>query len=82
MSDYMDAISWKKTATGKNFAVKLGSAKKLDNGNIVVYLDALPIPGKDGSVQITIAPQREKTTGGAATKAPAEASSFDDEIPF
>ena len=82
MADYMDAISWKKTATGKNFAVKLGSAKKLDNGNIVVYLDALPIPGENGSVQITIAPQRPRSEGGAQTKAPTGVPGFDDEIDF
>jgi hypothetical protein len=68
-AEYMDVLAWKKTATGKNFAVKLGSAKKLDNGNIAVYLDALPIPGPDGC-QITIAPQRPKTSGGARTVSP------------
>ena len=56
-NEYLDVIAWKKTAKGKNFAVKLGSAKTLDNGNIAVYLDALPIPGPDGC-QLTIAPRR------------------------
>ena len=75
MSDeYMDAISWKKTKSGKPFAVRIGSAKVLDNGNINVYLDALPIPGPDGC-QITIAPRREKT-------APAQNSEMQDAIPF
>lgn len=78
MSDYMDVLSWKKAATGKNFAVRLGSAKKLDNGNIAVYLDALPIPGPDGC-QLTIAPQRQRVEGGAATKSPRD---MDDAIPF
>lgn len=63
MSEYLDVISWKKTQAGKNFAVRVGSAKKLDNGNIAVYLDALPIPGPDGC-QLTIAPKREKQSGG------------------
>ena len=75
MSDeYMDAISWKKTKSGKPFAVRIGSAKVLDNGNINVYLDALPIPGPDGC-QITIAPRREKT-------APARDDMNDAVIPF
>lgn len=77
MSEYLDVISWKKTASGKNFAVKLGSAKKLDNGNIAVYLDALPLPGPEGC-QLTIAPQRERAGGGAATKRPSDL----DDSPF
>jgi len=60
MSEYLDVISWKKTKSGKPFAVRIGSAKTLDNGNINVYFDALPIPGPDGC-QVTIAPRREKT---------------------
>ena len=77
MSEYLDVISWKKTRNGKNFAVKLGSAKKLDNGNIAVYLDALPVPGPDGC-QLTIAPQRERKpdTGSGGNHID------DDEIPF
>lgn len=58
MSEYLDVISWRKTQTGKNFAVRVGSAKKLDNGNIAIYLDALPLPGADGC-QLTIAPRRD-----------------------
>jgi hypothetical protein len=80
----MDVISWKKTATGKNFAVKLGSAKTLDNGNIAVYLDALPIPDGNGC-QITIAPRRDSR--GAQAPSRREEQSFarddmDDEVPF
>jgi len=59
MSEYMEVLSWKKTKSDKNFAVRIGSAKKLENGNIAVYLDALPIPGPDGC-QLTIAPKRER----------------------
>jgi hypothetical protein len=77
MADYLDAIAWKKTATGKTFAVKLGSAKVLDNGNTVVYLDALPIADEKGSVQITICPQRPRGEG-AQTKRLGNS----DEIPF
>jgi len=72
VTEYLDAISWKKTQGGKNFAVRIGSAKKLDNGNIAVYLDALPIPGPDGC-QITICPKRER---------PAQRDNGDGEIPF
>lgn len=57
--EYLDALTWKKTKGGKTLAIRIGSAKKLDNGNINVYLDALPMPGPDGC-QITIAPRREK----------------------
>lgn len=58
-NEYKDVISWKKTKGGKPFAVRIGSAKTLDNGNINVYFDALPIPGPDGC-QVTIAPRRDK----------------------
>lgn len=61
MSEYLDVISWKKTKSGKPFAVRIGSAKTLDNGNINVYFDALPIPSADGGCQVTIAPRREKS---------------------
>lgn len=57
--EYLDALTWKKTKAGKTLAIRIGSAKKLDNGNINVYLDALPMPGPDGC-QITIAPRRDK----------------------
>lgn len=78
MSDYLDVISWKKTAQGKNFAVRIGSAKKLDNGNIAVYLDALPIPGPDGC-QLTIAPKREQQDRPARVR---DRADMNDEIPF
>lgn len=77
-AEYLDAISWKKTKSGKPFAVRIGSAKKLDNGNINVYLDALPIPGPDGC-QITIAPRREKV---ADTPSQHPGDGLDDQIPF
>ena len=72
MSEYLDVISWKKNSNGRNFAVRIGSAKKLDNGNIAVYLDALPVPGPDGC-QLTIAPKRA---------AEAKTSSRDEDSPF
>lgn len=78
MTEYLDVIAWKKTSGGKNFAVKLGSAKKLDNGNIAVYLDALPIPGADGC-QLTIAPRRDNR--GAQVPA-ARDPGMDQDIPF
>jgi hypothetical protein len=78
MSEYLDVISWKKTAQGKNFAVRVGSAKKLDNGNIAVYLDALPIPGPDGC-QLTIAPKRD--AGGSQART-VRADELSDPIPF
>lgn len=70
MSEFLDALTWKKTKQGKTLAIRIGSAKKLDNGNINVYLDALPMPGPDGC-QITIAPRREKP-----------AASDDPNVPF
>lgn len=79
MSEYLDVISWKKTQAGKNFAVRIGSAKMLDNGNIQVYLDALPIPGPEGC-NLTIAPKREQGMSQAKTVRNDELN--DREIPF
>ena len=72
-TEYLDALIWKKTRQGKTLAIRIGSAKTLDNGNINVYLDALPMPGPDGC-QITIAKQRDKK--------PAADKDLNDEIPF
>jgi len=64
MSDYFDVLSFKKTKTGKTFAVRLGSAKQSDNGNWNLYLDAMPAP-VEGQYQLTIAPRRERDDGSA-----------------
>lgn len=56
MSDYFDCIAFKKTKNDKTFAVRLGSAKKRDDGGFNVYLDAFPVG--DGS--FSIVPQRDK----------------------
>jgi hypothetical protein len=76
--DYFDCISFKKTKTGKTFAVRLGSAKKRDDGGFNCYLDALPLPGPDGSCQLTIAPRRD----AKGAQAPAGRDELEDSIPF
>lgn len=63
MSEYWDALQWKKTQAGKTFAVRIGSAKKNDDGGFEVYLDALPMPSEKGC-SISIKPRREKAEGG------------------
>jgi len=77
MSDFLDALIWKKTKQGKTLAIRIGSAKKLDNGNINVYLDALPMPGPDGNCQITIAPRRERAANTGKSE-----PELEDAIPF
>jgi len=59
----LECIQWKDSATKgpdgkpKRFAVKLGGGVEKD-GEITVWLDALPLPDKDGVVKITVKQQR------------------------
>jgi len=77
MSDYFECVAWKETKTGKKFAVRLGSAKKRDDGGFFVNLDAMPAP-VDGQFGFVIQPQRERQ---ATAPAPAR-DDFSDSIPF
>jgi hypothetical protein len=81
MSDYFDCILFKKTKNDKTFAVKIGSAKKRDDGGFQVYLDALPTG--DGS--FAIVPQKARETrppSNATNRFNQGPSELDDEIPF
>ena len=57
--DYWDVVSFKKTKSGKTFAVKLGTAKKKDDGGFALYLDAMPA-AVDGQFNINVVPPRER----------------------
>lgn len=60
MADRMDVVSFKQTATGKTFAIRLGSAvegKKPGTWNL--YLDAIPAP-VEGQYKLSIVPPREQ----------------------
>lgn len=72
MSDYFDCVLFKKTKNDKTFAVKLGSAKKREDGGFNVYLDALPTG--DGS--FSIVPQRPRAAASKVNQA------TDDETPW
>ena len=74
MSDYIDCGYYKKTKSGKNYFVKVGSAKMKDDGGFTVFLDAYPIP-VDGTLSITTRLPRER--GEQHNAAPA----FDDSLP-
>lgn len=74
-TDRMDVGQWRKSKNDKDFFVRLGSAITLKNGNIAIYLDALPMPGPDGC-QLTIQPPRERRIPVARTQDP------NDDIPF
>lgn len=63
MSDRYDVVQFKKTTTGKTFAVRLGSAQQGQNGNWNLYLDAMPAPD-GGQFKMTIVPPRERQGGG------------------
>ena len=71
MSDYFECVAWKETKTGKKFAVRLGSAKKRDDGGFWVNLDAMPAPS-EGQFSFTIQPQKDRQQ----TVAPAARDEF------
>jgi hypothetical protein len=77
MSEYFDVISFRKTKNDKTFAVKLGSAKKRDDGGFNLYLHSFPAP-TDGQYLITVAPPREQGAGDARKPA----RELDDGAPF
>lgn len=56
MSDYFDIVMFKKTRTDKVIGVKLGSAKKRDDGGFYLNFDALPY----GEGSVAVVPQRER----------------------
>lgn len=62
MSDRMEVVQFKKTQSGKTFAVRLGSAQQGTNGNWNLYLDAMPAPD-GGQFKMTIVPPRERRPG-------------------
>ena len=80
-SDYWDVGQWKETASGKNFFVRLGSAKQRDDGGFYVDLDALPIqrPDQKGNLRLSIVIQPQKGSRGDAG---AKSTNSDDTIPF
>ncbi len=79
MSEYFDCKIFKKTQSGKTFAIKIGSAKKRDDGGFNVYLDALPTG--DGGFAIVPQQQREARPEAAARTHDYHAP-LDDSIPF
>lgn len=75
MTDRYDVVQFRKTSTGKTFAVRLGSAKRNDDGGFRLYLDALPIPD-GGNCTISVVPPRERG------QAPAGNVDIGDAVPF
>jgi|DEB19_MinimDraft_3_1074340.scaffolds.fasta_scaffold04394_5 hypothetical protein len=68
MSDYFDVGQFKKTKSDRVIFIRLGSAKKREDGGFNVYLDAIPA-STDGQYSFSIVPPREK-------KEPAEREPF------
>lgn len=76
MSDYFDCVQFKKTKNDKPFAVKLGSAKKREDGGFNLYLDAMPAP-VNGQFELQIVPQRERMR-----PSPAGTDDLNEPMPF
>ena len=75
MNEFWDVGYFKETKNGKQFFVRLGSARKKDDGGFWVNLDALPLQDSAGRCSLVIAPPREKRSGGGR-------SNMNDDIPF
>ncbi len=63
MSDYYDVLAFRKTRNDKSYAVKLGTAKKKDDGGFWVDCDAMIAP-TDGKFSFIIAPRKEREASG------------------
>lgn len=71
MSEYWDIVGFKKTRSEKVIGIKLGSAKKRDDGGFYLNFDALPY----GEMSVAVCPQRDKVTKPLA-------AGLDDPLPF
>ena len=49
---YWEVVQWRESKNGKNWAVKLGSAKQKDDGGFYVDLNAYPVPTLDDRGQL------------------------------
>ena len=60
MSDRMEVVAWRKSQSGKPYAVRLGSAvPKREGPGFMLYLDAMPA-AENGQYVLTIQPQRPR----------------------
>ena len=51
-NQYWEVLQWRESKNGKNWAVKLGSAKQKDDGGFYVDLNCYPIPTMDDRGQL------------------------------
>ena len=90
MSTRYDIKSWRKSASGKAYTVRVGSAWTDQKGTIRLGFDALPLPDENGSVQCFLeeprdrdaAPSPAKQDYASAKNAPANAKQLNDDIPW
>lgn len=80
MTDCMDVVSFKKTQSGKTFAVRLGSATPNKDGNgWNLWLDAMPA-AVEGQFRLSVVPPRDNKQGGNGGQG--GGSGLDDEVPY
>lgn len=60
MNEYWDIVGFKKTRNDKTIGIRLGSAKKRDDGGFYLNFDALPY----GEMSVSVCPPREKKPVG------------------
>ena len=92
MTTRYDIKAWRKSANGKAYTVRVGSAWTDQKGTIRLGFDALPLPDENGSVQCFLEEPRDRDAApsparrndyASAKSAPGKASSLDgDSIPF
>jgi hypothetical protein len=73
----MDIKSWRKSANGKAYTVRVGTTWVDNKGVTRLEFDALPIPDERGRVSCFLEAPRERVPGSASTPV-----DLDDNIPF
>lgn len=84
MSKRYDIKSPRERKDGKTFWLKVGTMFEGDKGDFTIYLDALPLPDKDGRVTLKGWEPQQKQEGRqqAEQQGASQDYSLDDDIPF
>ena len=87
MTTRYDLKTWRKSANGKAYTVRIGSAWTDDKGTIRLAFDALPLADENGRVQAFLEEPRERQGQGGESSFGRSApqprgNDVDDDIPF
>jgi hypothetical protein len=77
-----DCITPRPKNDGTSFWVRIGSAFQNDNGKIMVYLDAYPLPDKEGVCKILLSEPRDSRPQAEPQNTRPLREAIDDDVPF